>query len=58
MKLISFYRILKFKQSDWLNKHIDITTDKRTNAANSFEKNILNWWITVYMAKQWKIYEK
>ena len=38
MKLVSVHRILKFKQSDWLNKHIDFNTDQRKNAANSFEK--------------------
>ena len=38
MKLVSVHRILKFKQSDWLNKHIDFNTDQRKNAANSFEE--------------------
>ena len=50
--------MLKFKQSDWMKICIDFSTEKRTNAANSFEKEIFNWWSTVSMAKQWKIYEK
>ena len=39
MKLVSVYKILKFKQSDWLKKYIDFNKDKRKNAANSFEKD-------------------
>ena len=29
MKLVSVHRILKFKQSDWLQKYINFNTDKR-----------------------------
>ena len=47
MKLVKVHRIVKFKQSDRLKKCIGFSMDKRRNA--------LNWWITAFMVKQWKI---
>ena len=40
MKLVKVQKILKFKQSVCLHKYIYFKTDKRKNAANSFEKDI------------------
>ena len=38
MKLTKIYKVRKFKQSDWMKKYLDFDTEKRKNAANSFEK--------------------
>ena len=40
MKLTKIHKKLNFKQSDWMKKYIDFNTEKRTNAAYSFEKKL------------------
>ena len=37
IKLTGIHEILKFKQSDWLKKYTDFITDKRIQAATSFD---------------------
>ena len=36
MKLTKIHRVLRFKQIDWMEKHINFNTKKRMNAANDF----------------------
>ena len=51
MKLIKIYRLLKFKQTDWMKKYIDFNNEKRTNAANSFEKDFFKLMINSVYSK-------
>ena len=39
MKLSKIHKVLKSKQSDWIKIYINFNTEKRTNAADSFEKD-------------------
>ena len=49
MKLTKIERVLKLKQSDWMKKYSNFNTEKRINAANSFEKEFFKLMInTVY----------
>ena len=51
MKLTKIHRVLKFKQSDWAEKYIDLNSEKGMNAANDFEKGFFKLMISSVYAK-------
>ena len=58
MKLTKIHRVLKFKQSDWMKKYIDLNTEKRINATSDFGKDFFRLIINSVYGKTMKIYEK
>ena len=56
IKLTKIHRVLKFKQSDWLEKYINFNTVKRKEATDKFNQSFFK--IMVNSVKVWKILGK
>ena len=51
MKVTKVHRILKFKPSNYLKEFVEFNTEKRKNAANSFERNLFKLMINSVFGK-------
>ena len=58
MRLAKIHKVLKFKQSDWMKKYIDCNTEKETNVANSYEKDLFKLMINSAYGKTMEIFRK
>ena len=58
MKLSKIHRILKFKQSNWLEEYIELNTDKRKNPVSSFEGNFFKIMVSSIYGKNYGEFEK
>ena len=56
--MTKIHRVLKFKQSDCMEKYLDFNTEERTNAANDFEKDFFRLMISSVYGKTMEIYKK
>ena len=51
--------MLKFKQSEWMKKYIDVNTEQRMNVTSDFEKDFLKLMInSVYRKKKENLRKK
>ena len=58
MKLTKIQKDLKFKQSNSMKIYIDFNTKTEKMLPIVLKNTFLNWWSIVFIAKEWKIYEK
>ena len=57
MLVDKLHKILSFRQSKWLEMYISFNAQNRNKVGNDFKKTSINYLITNFMEKQWKMFE-
>ena len=57
MMMDKIHETISFKQSEWFEKNISFNQKREKRLRRTWKKTSINYLVTHFMEKQWKMYE-